>query len=179
MASTNSFAELFKRQRRPGDLVVAIAFLALSVFLLSRLGDQTAWVKGTRFASQPAFWPTVSVIAMTGFGSLHLIGSLASPRTEGRWIEAWLWVRAFEFAAWFMAYVFTVPWLGYLPTTILFATALAVRAGYRSRPMIAAAAVSAFAIVVTFRSFLQVRIPGGQIYEYLPGTLRAFMLTYF
>ena len=37
----------------------------------------------------------------------------------------------------------------------------------------------AFAIVVIFKAFLQVKIPGGGIYEALPSALRSFMLTYF
>jgi hypothetical protein len=33
-------------------------------------------------------------------------------------------------------------------------------------------------IVITFRGFLQVRIPAGAIYEYLPASIRVFWLTY-
>ena len=34
-------------------------------------------------------------------------------------------------------------------------------------------------IVLLFKSFLQVKLPGGRIYEVLPDGLRSFMLTYF
>ena len=45
--------------------------------------------------------------------------------------------------------------------------------------MLIAAIGGAAIIVVIFKSFLQVMIPGGAIYEALPGGLRQFMLTYF
>ena len=50
-----------------GDLVFAIFFLAVSLFLLARLGGQTELVKRTGTVAQPAFWPTVAVALMTGF----------------------------------------------------------------------------------------------------------------
>ena len=66
-----------------GDLVFAIFFLAVSLFLLASLGGQTELVKRTGTVAQPAFWPTVAVAFMTGFAVLHLIGSAVSPRVEG------------------------------------------------------------------------------------------------
>ena len=77
-----------------------------------------------------------------------------------------------------MAYVVAVPYVGYLPSTIFFAVILTWRMGYRSRKMLVIAALTAVAIVVTFKSFLQVRVPGGLLYEQLPDGIRSFMLTY-
>ncbi len=179
MSRIKTLQDLFKRYRRPGDLVFAILFLAFSLFLLANLGGQTEWVKRTKTVAQPAFWPTVSVVFMTGFALLHLVGSLVSPRIEGRWTEVKFWVRSIEFAIWFMAYVALVPRLGYLPSSIVFPALLAYRLGYRAPRQLAAAAASGIAIVVLFKSLLQVKVPGGAIYEYLPDAIRAFMLTYF
>ena len=77
-----------------------------------------------------------------------------------------------------MAYVLLVPQLGYLPSTILFMILLSFRAGYRSKNMLFTAACVAVFVVVLFKSFLQVKVPGGQAYEMLPDAIRSFMLTY-
>ncbi|MEX0346980.1 MAG: tripartite tricarboxylate transporter TctB family protein [Rhizobiaceae bacterium] len=179
MTRIKTLQDLFKRYRRPGDLVFALLFLAFAVFLLANLDGQTQWVKRTKTVAQPAFWPTVAVYFMAGFAILHLIGSLVSPRIEGRWIEVKFWLRSFEFAIWFMIYVALVPRIGYLPASVLFPAALAFRLGYRLPRQILTAAAAGVTIVVLFKSLLQVKVPGGAIYEYLPDTLRAFMLTYF
>ena len=170
---------MFKRYRRPGDIVFAVVFLAFSAFLLSQLGRQVSWTGGNSLFARPVFWPAVSLISMTGFAALHLIGSLASPRIPGRWREVAFWLSGLEYAAWFMAYVWLVPLLGYLLATVLAALFLSLRAGYRSWRMLLAATLSAVFIVLIFKTFLQVRIPGGAIYDLLPSALRSFMLTYF
>lgn len=179
MSRIKTLQDLFKRYRRPGDLVFALAFLIFAVFLLSQLGEEVKWTKRTKLFAQPAFWPTVGILGMVVFGALHCIGSLVSPRIRGRWAEVGLWARSLEYFAWFMAYVIAVPVAGYLPSTIVFAVILTLRAGYRSAGMVAGAALSAVVIVVVFKSLLQVKVPGGALYEHLPDGIRAFMLTYF
>ncbi len=170
--------QMFQRYRRPGNFFFASAFLAVSLTLLSQLGNQVSWLSSTKWSSQPALWPAIAVIGMTVFAVLNWISSLVSPRIEGRWEEVAVWLQSLEFVVWFMAYVVAVPRAGYLPSTIAFAFILTLRMGYRSRKMFAASVLTAIAVVVVFKSFLQVRVPGGQVYEYLPDALRSFMLTY-
>lgn len=178
MTRLKGLQELFKRYRRPGDIVFAWFFLILSVFLVSQLSSQAPWNPNAKPFSQPAFWPTVAVIAMMGFAGLHLLSSFLSPRLDGRWTEVWAWARSLEYAGWFMVYVFIVPLAGYLPTTIVFAVLLGLRMGYRSGRTLGGLVVLAISIVVIFKGFLQVKIPGGAVYEYLPTALRSFALTY-
>jgi hypothetical protein len=178
MTRFKGLQELFKRYRRPGAIVFAWLFFAFAVFLLTQLGTQSPWKWGGKVFSQPAFWPTVSVFLMVIFAGLHLLSSALSPRLVGRWNEVWQWIRSLEYAGWFMAYVFVVPQLGYLFATILFGLLLAVRTGYRSIKTYLSVVVLSVVIVVVFKGFLQVKIPGGAIYEYLPTALRSFMLTY-
>ena len=178
MSRLKTLQELFQRYRRPGDIVFATVFFLISVVLLSQIDSQSPWRGSRKIFSQPAFWPTVSLSLMTVFAGLHLLSSALSPRITGRWAEVWTWVRAGEFAAWFLAYVYTVPQLGYLPTTVLTAVILGVRMGYRSLRHLGALALVGAVIVVIFRGFLQVRIPAGQAYEYLPDAIRVFFLTY-
>ena len=174
-----TYQDKFKRYRRPGDIVFSLVFLAFTLFLLSQIGEQTVWKKGTKLFAQPSFWPAISLGCMSLFAVLHLLGSLASPRIHGRWAEVRLWARSLEYVVWFLIYVATVPVIGYLLATILFAVLLSYRLGYRSLKWGFVAALTGFAIVLLFKTFLQVKVPGGQIYEYLPDGWRSFMLVYF
>lgn len=179
MSRVKTLQALFKRYRRPGDIVFAWMILIGSVFLLSQILDQTVYKSSGKLFAQPRFWPAVSLGGMTFFASLYLIGSLVSERIEGRWREVLTWVAAVEYAGWFIAYAAAVPYTGYLPTTVLFAVLLALRVGYRSVRMLGIAALSAFVIVVLFKTLLKVNLPAGRIYEALPDGLRQIMLTYF
>ncbi len=179
MSRVSTLQALFKRYRRPGDIVFAWAFLVVSVLLLSQLMDQTAWRAGGKLFAQPRFWPAVSLIGMTGFAALHLLGSVMSERIEGRWQEVGYWLASVEYALWFVLYAFVVPYAGYLPTTVIFAMLLVLRAGYRSRTIFIWTLVTAIAIVLLFKTFLQVKLPAGLIYDSLPDGLRQIMLNYF
>lgn len=178
MLQVKTLKQLFQRHRRPGNLFFATTFLILSIALLIKVPDQTVWQKGTKWFSQPALWPIISILGMTIFATLNWTSAIVSKKIEGRWQEIGFWLRAFEYVGWFMLYVISVPFVGYLPSTIIFAFLLAIRAGYRSRKMLISSVVIAILIVVLFKSFLQVKVPGGQIYELLPDAIRSFMLTY-
>ncbi|MCI2397836.1 tripartite tricarboxylate transporter TctB family protein [Aliiroseovarius subalbicans] len=95
------------------------------------------------------------------------------------WKEAKAWLSVLEWAGWFLAYVFLVPLIGYLPVTLVFAPLLTWRIGYRSRLLLWSSVVFGFVVVVVFKSFLQVKIPGAALYEYLPGALRNFFILNF
>ena len=179
MSRVKTLQSLFKRYRRPGDIVFAWFVFLASVFLLSQIMDQTAWKAGGKLFAQPRFWPAVSLSGMAVFAGLHLLGSAMSERIQGRWQEVWLWVCTLEYAAWFIAYAGAVPYTGYLLTTVVFAIALTLRAGYRRPGIVIAAALTAVLIVLLFRTLLQVNLPSGLIYESLPDGLRQIMLTYF
>jgi predicted ferric reductase len=180
MSRIKTLQDLFKRYRRPGDFVIALLSLLFALFLAVNLPAQTTWVARTKLFAQPAFWPSIAVGLMVVFSALHLIGALVSERIEGRMQEVLAWFKAFEFVAWFMVYVMFVPITGYLPTTILFALLMTYRLGYRGWRWSLAATAVAVVIVVLFKGMLQVKIPSGAIYEYLPaGTFRSFVMLNF
>lgn len=179
MSRVKTLQSLFKRYRRPGDIVFAWFILVFSVFMLIQIFDQTAYKSTGKLFAQPRFWPAVSLTGMTLFAALHLLGSALSERIEGRWREVLMWFASLEYAIWFITYAAMVPYGGYLPTTVIFAVLLALRVGYRSARMLFAAVVSAVVIVVLFKTVLKVNLPAGQIYEVLPDGLRQIMLTYF
>lgn len=178
MAHIKTLQELFRRHRRPGDIVFAILFLALSLFLLTQIYSETSWVKRTKWFAQPRFWPAASLISMTIFALLHFIGSVCSPRILGRWLEVGFWMRSLEFVVYFLLYVAVVPLLGYLPSTVLFTCFLTLRVGLGSPRFLAYASLFAICVAVIFRAVLQVKIPAGQVYEALPDPLKTFALTY-
>jgi len=137
MSQIKTMQQLFKRERRSGDLIFALLFLAFAIFLLANIGNQTQWVKGTKLVSQPSFWPAISLAGMT------------------------------------------VPIIGYLLATLIFMPLLVFRAGYREKRLLLLSMIIGLTIVVVFKSFLSVKIPGGMIYEYLPDAMRSFMLINF
>jgi hypothetical protein len=163
----------------PGELLFVGLFLLFSLFLLVRMPDQVKWFNKTKWSAQPALWPSVGVIGMAVFGGLHFYTRFRKDNWRREWAEAAVWLRAFEFVGWFMLYVYSVPVIGYLPATLIMAPVLAFRMGYRSGRMLWSAAGVGFAIVLLFKAFLQVKIPGAMIYEYLPGGLRSFMILNF
>jgi len=179
MSRVKTLQSLFKRYRRPGDIVFAWIALIFALLLLSQIADQTAWKNGGKLFAQPRFWPAVSLGGMAVFAAFHLLGSALSERIDGRWQEVWLWVASLEYAGWFIAYAACVPITGYLPTTLIFALALALRAGYRSAQALGAAMLSGLVVVVLFKTLLKVNLPAGRIYDALPDGLRYLMLNHF
>ena len=95
------------------------------------------------------------------------------------WIEALTWFRPIEYIVYFMIYVFAVGKLGYLLSTLIFCPAIAWRSGYRSRKNLITAAAFGFVVVLFFKTFLQIKIPGGEIYNWLPAAMRNFMIINF
>ena len=179
MERLKTFVELFQRQRRPCDFVVATAFMAFAVVSLMLLPQETRWVEKTPLFAQPAFWPAIGIFMMVGFGAVHLIGSIASERSPGRGKEVLYWAQSLEFVAWFLAYVLAVPVIGYLPASILFSVLLVWRLGYRSPQSFAIAAIFGFAVVAVFKAGLNVKVPSGALYAYLPDSIRTFMMVNF
>jgi hypothetical protein len=169
-------------RRKTGDTTFNVLCLLGSLFLVSQMWTQTTWAPGQGFAAQPGFWPRLAVIGMAVFSALNLLGSLRDPqmaeRRTGVGEEVVLWLKSLQYALWFMAYVFVTPIIGYLPASVLFAVALSFWVGHRSGTALFWAAIAGVATVVLFKSFLQVRIPGGAVYEALPGAIRNFFILY-
>jgi len=162
---------------RPGGLAFAALFVAFSLFLLSQLGAQTTASPSSQLFSRPSFWPAVGVAGMTAFGVLHLFAERKNRHGGAK--EALVWIRALEYLLWFMAYVWIVPVIGYLLATLAFAALLSVRVGYRTWPPVLGATALGFCVVLVFKAFLSVKIPGGAIYDALPEGIGNFMIVNF
>ena len=174
-----------------GELLFAILFVLLSLYLLSQIGTETKfsgveklWEKGQilnggKLFAQPAFWPLVGVVGMSIFGLAHILTSIKGRNAADELKEGANWLLTLEYFFWFMAYVFAAPQIGYLAATLIFMVLLALRAGYREPRMLLAAAGTGLAIVLVFKTGLSVKIPGGAVYEGLPQGLRTFMIVNF
>ncbi|WP_422367471.1 tripartite tricarboxylate transporter TctB family protein [Pelagibius sp.] len=171
-----NFLALFRRERRPGDMVFAIGFFLIAVAAAVVLPQQAKFLPGKALVSQPGFWPAIGVGMMVTFGAAHLLSTWNAPRLPGRLREVLVWARALEFVAWFVAYVLIVPVVGYLPATLILALGLGMRLGYRSPRSLVAAALFAVVVVLVFRTGLGVRIPAGALYDYLPAPIRSFAI---
>ena len=164
---------------RRGQLIFALSFFGLTLLLLSLITSETRWVAKTKLVAQPRFWPAIALTGMAVMGGLHLYLLPWRRVTRYDLWEARKWVSVGEFALWFMAYVLLVPILGYLPVSVVFVPALSWRMGYRSRGMMGLSVCFAIGVVVLFKTFLSVKIPGGAVYDYLPDALRSFFIVNF
>lgn len=175
----DSQTDIQTRTRSAGQVLFVIGAVAVILLLIALLPTQTVWSSRARnIASQPRLWPAVALsVMLVGFG-LHYLRMKRRHADPLDWIEARRWLEPFEYLGWFMAYVLTVPVLGFLPMSLAFAAALTYRLGYRTRFGLGLAALFALSMVIIFKGLLGVNIPGAAIYDYLPGALRSFALIY-
>jgi hypothetical protein len=179
MAKLMTLQQMFKRYRQPGDIVFASAFLIFALFLYFTMDTQLRWKDKLILGKQPALWPTIAVYGMLVFGFFHWLSSALSERIHGRLVELSFWLRSCEYAVWFLVYMYGVKYVGYLPMTMIASALLAVRVGYRTKGILLLMICFGAIVVIVFKSFLQVKIPGGVWYDSLPDSVRSFALTYF
>ena len=162
-----------------GNRIFAACVLLLAVTLLLFADTELKWKTNTSFHLQPGFW---SIIALSGMAFFAIVQLVQPPwKIEKpvhfdwlRWAHNWL--GPVEYAVYFLVYVYLVPWLGYLPSTLLVFPLLVLRAGYRGRKYLAMSWIVGLAIVILFKSLLQVKIPGGELYSIFPDAIRNFLV---
>lgn len=167
------------RPRRPGEFAFVLAFVVFSAILLTQIGTQTQWINAKSLPAEPRFWPLLSLGGMLAFGLAYIAQLTRRPSSGESRAEFGFWLRSLEYAAWYLAYVVAVPYAGYLLSTVLFCVLLTLRAGYRGRLPLISAFLFGVAVVVFFKSMLNVKMPGGAIYDVLPAAARNFMITHF
>ena len=162
-------------------LLFMVVSFAVAVFLASQLGSELKWSSRKSIFAQPGFWSAMSIVGMLicGMAQLALYIVKNKPFHLSHSLgEIRLWAGALEYVLWFLLYVLIVPKIGYLLASIIFCWALSYRLGYRQRKMQCYSVILAIFIVIIFKSFLAVKIPGALIYDYLPDGLRNFMILY-
>ena len=177
----NDLSDLTHPPHHRAEIVFAVVSFAIAGFLATQWSSQTTWIDGQAISRQPGLWSLIAIVGMLLFGAGELVACIRRNMRNGGGdvkAELGLWLRSAEYVAWFMAYVWMTPITGYLPTTVVFMTALAWRLGYRGKVLLRTP-VLALLIVVLFKGFLSVRIPGGAIYDIFPHALRNFLVIYF
>ena len=150
------------------DAVVGALLAGLSVFLLW----QTRTIPHPPFVPLgPAFYPRVVLWTFFGLSVVLLVSGLRAGRPTSRAdLAAWLARHRLVLAAFalFGLYVFAMPRLGYLLSTMLFTAAtqwLLGRRGVRRLPGVTAVAVgTALVTWLVFERYLYVLLPRGSLW---------------
>lgn len=172
-------SELQAKTRTAGQAIFIIGGLVFSLVLFSQITSQTAWVEGSKsVAAQPRFWPAVALVIMTLSFAAHLWRMRRRRPNRQDWVEVRRWAEPLEYVLWFMAYVYAVPIVGFLPMSLIFSCALTWRLGYREPLYLWLAAAFSIAMVLLFKGALGVKIPGAALYEVFPSGLRSFFILY-
>ena len=140
-----------------------------------------------RILRQSWIAPLVCLCVLVPAALWNLHGSVRAYRWRARYrlpngvaYELTQWARALEFVAWFVAYTMLVPMLGYLVSTLLLGTALPWRLGYRGARWMGICVAASLAIVLVFRTGLQIKTPVNiWLYDQLPQGLSTFMKVWF
>lgn len=168
-----------RRTRNPGELTFGVLFLGFALFLWWHLGAEARWLRRLPWFQQPALWPSLAIYGMLGFAALNMVLVLFKAPSERERREVWAWLRALEFAGWYVGYAWIVPVLGYLPASVLVMAALVWRLGLRTPGALAAAIAFGVGVVLVFKSALRVGIPGGQLYGLFPPEVQLFLSIWF
>ena len=140
-----------------------------------------------RILKQSWVAPMLCLLVLVPAAVLNLRASFKEHQWRKRFLlptsayfELTKYAAALEFVAYFILYTLLVPYLGYLLSTMLLGMYLPWRLGYRSRQWVLRSFCTSLAVVIVFRSFLQIKTPVSiWLYDQLPTALRGFMLTYF
>lgn len=159
----------------------AVFAFVLTIFLFFNIPFQTTYFEGVVWSKQPATWPSIAILGMllAGLGHIVLLRHAKwdeNPLALSEDIK--LQLHAGEYAFWFVLYIFAVGYIGYLPSSIVFALFLGWRIGIRSLKKYLLLISTATIIVVLFKAILKVRIPGGELYNLLPANFELFFNTY-
>ena len=173
-----------REEYQAGDLVFAILMLFIVMVLLVSIPFETKWFDGVPLVKQPRLWPTFCLVGMALFGVPYCIQiwrnyKFQLGQVQGELNELSSWLKPLEFVLYFVLYVWFVPLIGYLLSTLLFFSLLTIRVGYRTLLMFWVSLATGFGIVVVFKSLLKVKIAIGAIYDYLPDGLATFFMIYF
>lgn len=185
-AKGHSASDILQTQRQRGDLLFALVMCLFTLFLISQIGEQTRWFNRVNLTLQPRFMPVIILALLALFSGWYLIAGWFERRKTSAldtdlfpFSELLLWARPLEFAVYFLVYATLIPWLGYLPATLLFMPLLGWRVGYRKSTHVLLLVGIGLVIVIVFKTALQVKIPAGAAYEYLPDGLRNLFIRYF
>ena len=187
-------ADLFKFTRGRADLLFSALFLAAALFLAVSFFGESGWedrdLPQKRFGKvlkQPWIGPLIAVAILLPAAIVNFALSWRRAMLDRRKhkpnktrYEVIQWVRALEFIAYFIVYTRSIEIIGYLFATMIFATLMVYRLGYRSVRWVGIALAASFVSVLFFRTILKIKTPVNiWLYNQLPDGLERFMKVYF
>ena len=162
--------------------IFSILLVAFALFLLVNIPFQTTYLENIVWFKQPRTWPAMAILGLvlSSIGHLYAIRSYEKQKNEiSPKFELYYLIQACKIGLIFILYVMVVKYLGYLLSSIVFATFMCWAIGYQDKKYYVTIVAVAIAIIVIFKAFLRVHIAGGIIYNFLPTYVGAFMKTYF
>lgn len=171
----------WQARKLPSDM------LAYAATQLGMMDDEGRVMRLGKILKQGWVAPLFCLLILLPAALLNLIASHRNLRRRSRQQMPWRWqyemgqwMRALEYIGYFILYTLSVPLLGYLVSTIVMGCFLTARLGYRGWRWGMIAVASSFAIVVLFRSVLQIKTPVNiWLYNQLPDGLSSFFKTWF
>ena len=185
---------LFEFKRSTGDLILSIFFLIFVLFLLINFNVESGWENRDlsqkrvgKILKQQWLGPLICMFILVPATILNFYQSIIQMNKNKLLLipnrvnyEISQWLKSIEFIFYFLIYTNSVAILGYLLSTLIFAVLMTYRLGYRSKKWMLTSTISAFVIVIIFRSVLQIKTPVNiWLYKFLPSSVEVFMKIYF
>ena len=185
---------LFEFKRTKGDLILSIGLMIFVLFLFINFSTESGWDKRDfdqkrvgKILKQQWVGPLICMVILLPSALINIYESVKQHiknkklRLPNQTLyELSQWFKSIEFIIYFLIYTFVISTLGYLLSTLIFASFLTYRLGYRSYSWILTSLGSAFCVVIVFRTILQIKTPVNiWLYSKLPPNIETFMKIYF
>lgn len=185
---------LFEFNRKDGDFFLSFLCLCFVIFLLLNFTSETGWedriLDHKRFGKilkQPWVGPLGCISILLPAAILNLFLSFKRWSYKSKNLipgklsyELSIWIKALEYVAYFLIYTISITYLGYFLSTIIFGVYLTNRLGYNSLKWQIRTIIATLMIVLTFRTFLQIKTPINiWLYEFFPQNIETFMKIHF
>jgi hypothetical protein len=165
-------------------LTLVFAVVSSGLFLLLPWQTRTG-PDGSGWWTQPWLMPaiTLGILALANLESLRRAFLAARTPTqiekEDARKEIKGWFRPLEYFAYFLAYLFSLKYLGYFLSTALFIQFLLWRSGLRATRWRVAGLGAALFMTAIFRWGLGVWVPTAELYDLFPDIIRKFLTRWF
>jgi putative tricarboxylic transport membrane protein len=154
--------------RRPGELVFALVLLVFAVTAFWQAYD----ISGLNGLSTPGVFPMLATGAMVLASVINLLSQIKAPPSSNqhgsaahRFLREYLPVRHLVVIGLLLAYVLTMPFLGFVVGSGAFLLAV-IQYLWRKNPFftLAIAALTLALIYLVFRTMFQVVLPQGSLF---------------
>ena len=145
------------------DLILGLSFItfALAVYLIAPIQASGYTFKGI----SPAFFPRILTVMIMLFGGLLSIQGLRSRNDEQFVLGKKTMVRIIIVSVTAFAYLFIIPWLGYIISTMLFMMAMLMFYRAKKPQIIIISIVMPLLLHFTFTRIMYVVLPVGYLIE--------------